>query len=149
MKKQMLWVTLITLTQLINYGTYAQVVNVPKKSKEDLAKKYPKAEGISWSNDIVYYIAKFTQNGNEYHAHYNMDGTYNYTSQPIPFDKIPEKAKTSFKNSRFEDWKVLSVSRIEHGKDEPLYRIEVKKGIEKKYVYFNAEGKEVKSSLAI
>lgn len=148
--KQLIIKFLLMLTIFLNvYAISAQVVVVPEKSKEHFAKKYPKAEGVHWSNNVVYYIAKYTQSGKAYEAHYNMDGTYNFTSQNIDLKKIPKEAKESYTKSRFADWKVLTVAIIYHGEDENLYRIEVKNGIEKKYVYFNAEGKEVKTSLKL
>jgi len=149
MKKLIVKSLLIALVFFTSYSITAQVVVVPEKTKEHFAKKYPKAEGLHWSNNVVYYIGKFTQAGKAYEAHYNMDGTYNFTSQYVDLAKIPKEAKESYSKSRFAEWKVLTVAIIYHGEDENLYRIEVKKGIEKKYVYFNAEGKEVKTSITL
>jgi hypothetical protein len=49
--------------------------------------------------------------------------------------------------SRFSDWEKESVAYIVNSKKQNLYRIELKKGIEKKFVFFDKKGKEIKTSV--
>jgi hypothetical protein len=127
----------------------AQVVDVPNKAKEDLAAKYPKATEVDWDNHVTYYTAAFKMSGKNYVAHYKIDGKFKYTLEELTLATLPSAVQQSFKNSKESDWNVLSAAHITRGKDEELYRIEVKNGLEKKYMYFNKSGKEVKSKMTL
>jgi hypothetical protein len=127
----------------------AQVVNVPNKSEKLLAEKYPEAKNVNWSNNVKNYTAKFTINDEKYKAYYNIDGSWDFTEMEMDYSKFPEEVVTSFKNSRFSDWKMLSTAYVENNKDEKMYRVEIKKGLEKKYIFFDSNGKEMKTNATL
>ncbi|MDF2188380.1 hypothetical protein [Paraflavitalea sp. CAU 1676] len=127
----------------------AQVVNIPDKSKKHFAEKYAKAAQVEWKNNAVSYNASFVLNNSKHTAHYHLDGTWDYTEELMAMEKFPSEVKTSVQNSRFAKWKILSTAYLENSHNEKLYRVEFKKGIERKYVFYDATGKEVKSSTTI
>jgi hypothetical protein len=59
---------------------------------------------------------------------------------------LPQTVKDSYAKSRIADWKLESVAWVENNKGKKRYRIESSKGIEKKTIYYDKNGKEVKSS---
>ena len=127
----------------------AQVVDVPGKAKEHFFKKYPDAKNADWNNNVVSYAVKFIINNDTYRAYYHMDGNWYYTEKYLEQSQLPVTVTESFSKSRYADWKVKSYSWIENNKGKQTYRLEVEKGIEQKAIFFDKNGKEVKSSKAI
>ena len=127
-------------------SSQAQVINVPKKSKEHFFKKYPDAKNADWNNNVANYAVKFLLSDTTSRAYYNLNGNWNFTEYYLEESKIPVTVKESFSKSRFADWKTESYAWVENSKGKKAYRIEVRKGIEKMLIYFDKDGREVKSS---
>jgi hypothetical protein len=127
----------------------AQVVDVPKKAKDHFFKKYPDAKDADWNNNVVSYAVKFQHNNHTNRAYYHMDGRWDYTETYMEESELPAAVKESFSKSRFSDWKKEAFALVENNKGKKTYRIEVQKGIEKKSIFFNSNGKEVKSSASL
>lgn len=126
----------------------AQVIDVPKKSKDHFFKKYPDAKNADWNNNVASYAVKFNLGSNTYRAYYHMDGTWDYTEEYIEESQLPAAVRESFSKSRYADWKVSSYNIIESNKGKKSYQIQVVKGIEKNSIYFDKTGKEVKGKKA-
>jgi hypothetical protein len=127
----------------------AQVVDVPGNAKDHFFKKYPDAKNADWNNNVVSYSVKFELNKETCRAYYHMDGNWDYTEKYMVQSQLPATVKDSFSKSRYADWKVKSCSGIENNKGKQSYRVEVEKGIERKAIFFDKNGKEVKSSKAM
>jgi uncharacterized protein (DUF1684 family) len=124
----------------------AQVVSIPNKSEKHFAKKYPGATNLNWSNNVAEYTCKFKFNGREYKAFYHMDGNWNYTIMYMQESELPEAVKTSLANSRISDWKPKSCVAVENNKGKRSFRVEREKGIEEMFIFYDKNGKEVKST---
>jgi Putative beta-lactamase-inhibitor-like, PepSY-like len=133
----------------VSYHAQAQVVTIPNKSKDHLAKKYPGATHTVWDNNVASYTCRFTWKNGEYKAFYHMDGTWDYSVHYLTESTLPKAVQDAVAKSRISDWKPKSAVKLENNKGEHLYRVERKKGIEIMYLFFDEKGKEVKSSLAI
>jgi hypothetical protein len=125
----------------------AQVFNVPNKSKDHFAKHYPAAKEVDWINDVAAYHVKFKQDNVQFKAWYHADGSWDFTENHLAVSEIPASVAESLSKSRFSDWEKESVAYIVNSKKQNLYRIELKKGIEKKFVFFDKKGKEIKTSV--
>ena len=146
MKFRSLFVLVVLLsTQFLN----AQVVNIPDKAKNHFAKKYAGATEVEWTNNVVNYTARFELDSIKQAAHYSVDGEWTYTDYPIEYETVPEEVKKSVTKSRFSDWKIESSGFVENSKNEKLYRVEFKNGVNKRYVFFNENGKEVRSTATL
>ena len=146
MKFRSLFVLVVLLsTQFLN----AQVVNIPDKAKNHFAKKYVGATDVERKNNVVNYTARFKLDSIEQSAHYSVDGESTYTDYPIGYETVPEEVKKSVTKSRFSDWTIESTGFVENSKNEKLYRVEFKSGINKRYVFYNANGKEVRSTATL
>ncbi|GAO41039.1 hypothetical protein FPE01S_01_00510 [Flavihumibacter petaseus NBRC 106054] len=127
----------------------AQVVNVPEKSKKHFFAKYPGATNVDWTNSVAWYTAKFTDKDGTREVHYKLDGTWDYTELDMPKASFPAPVQTSVEKSRYAGWEMKSTAYVENRKAEKLYRVEWKKGIEKKYVYYDGTGREIRSSSSL
>lgn len=146
MKKLILTFFVFTGFLVMNFALQAQVINVPSKSQKDFNKRYPEAKNAVWSNNVANYTAKFDIGENNYRAFYTMNGKWDYTEQYSDISKFPEAVQTSYKNSRIADWTYESAAVVTNKKGEELYRVEAKKSIEKIYLFFDKNGKEIKSA---
>jgi hypothetical protein len=124
----------------------AQVINIPKATKEHFAKKYPDAKEVDWHNNVANYEVKFRNANGVHRAYYHMDGSWDFTETYIEKSQVPAAVNASLAKSRFSDWKMESTSLIDNNKGQKLYRLEMKKGVEKKFVFYDKTGKEIKTS---
>jgi hypothetical protein len=122
----------------------AQVINVPGKAQTHFQEKYPGASKVKWTNNVANYQAKYTFNGHSCKAHYSIDGDWDFTETSIKKEEASIEANDSFGKSKYRDWKLKSVALVENKQAEKLYRYEVKKGVEKNYVFFDSGGKLIK-----
>jgi Putative beta-lactamase-inhibitor-like, PepSY-like len=136
----------LVLSILITVFAEAQVINIPKATKEHFAKKYPDAKEVDWHNNVANYEVKFRNSKGVHRAYYHMDGTWDFTETYIEASQVPAAVNASLAKSRFSDWKLGSTSLVENNKGQKLYRLEVKKGIEKKFVFYDKNGKEIKTA---
>ncbi len=141
---------LVIFSLLICFTGYmsadAQVINVPKKAKEHFFKKYPDAKNADWNNNVANYVVKFQLDGATSRAYYYLDGNWDYTETYLEESQVPEPVKDSFSKSRYAEWNKENFASVENNKGKTSYRIVIKKGIEKKTIFFDKNGKEVKSS---
>ena len=124
----------------------AQGIGVSKKAQEQFEKKYVGATDVKWTNNVSNATVTFALDGVTCKGHYNISGKWDYTEKFINKASIAEKAADSFSKSKYRDWEEKGVAYVEYPKGESLYRYEVKKGISSNYVYFDKEGKLIKTS---
>lgn len=130
-------------------GVSAQVVNIPDKAKNDFAKKYINATDVKWENKGSYYLCHFKDIGVASTAHYHMDGTWDFTEKELKEADMPAAVKDSFSKSAYRDWQVKYTAYVENTKGERLFRYELRKGAEKKFVFFDKDGKLIKTNASI
>ncbi len=146
--KSKLMIILLTLS-IGFYTASAQVINIPESSKKSFAEKYPKATKIEWGNNVTSYFARFNIGSVGYTAHYHLDGNWEYTERSLTKSQLPAAVLEAYTKSRSADWDDESSGYEENSHNEKVYRIEAKKGVEKKYIFFDKNGKEVKANFGI
>lgn len=124
---------------------YSQVVNIPEATKKNFSEKYPKAKEVKWSNNVTNYTASFSTGDNKLVAHYHLDGTWKYTEKFIEKSALPKQVMASYQKSRIASLDYLSSALIENSHKEKAYRLEAKNGVEKIFLFFDKNGKELKS----
>ena len=139
----------MTLGIIFSVSLQAQVVNIPGKAKDHFAKKYPGATNSDWHNNVANYTCRFQWNKGEFKAYYRMDGTWDYTVQYLKESELPQAVQDAVAKSRIASWEPKSAAYVENNKGQKTYRVERKKGIEGKFIFFDATGKEVKSTVKI
>ncbi|ULQ56549.1 PepSY-like domain-containing protein [Flavihumibacter rivuli] len=136
------------LLMLVVWG-YSQVVKVPDNARKDFANRYKSAKSIDWSNKVTNYQCNFMEGSIACTAFYNLDGYWSYTEKKITDEMIPQKTADSFSKSKYRDWESKSKVFIENNNGQKMYRFEVKKGIEKKYIFIDEDGKTIKETSSI
>jgi hypothetical protein len=136
--------TLLAAFMLLGTKTSAQLNYVMEKSHKDFVARYPQARNIVWKNGASSYAASFRLNDSNFIAHYSKDGTWQYIEKAIDSTEFPEAVRISVSNSHNPGWKTVSRAYIETRNKKKFYRIELKKGKSKQYIFYDSHGKEVR-----
>jgi hypothetical protein len=128
----------------------AQVRKIPATVTEAFKARYPHAEKVAWKDEIASFEAQFTLNGFIMTADFNSKGEWQNSEKKIQFTDLPTVVNDGFKKSKYEDWKIVSVVEIDKNGESLQYRIEVKKSaVQKKYLFFNTNGKLIRDATTI
>ena len=142
MKKRVAIFTLLAgLLLFSNYG-FSQIRKIPSAATESLKEKYPDAEQVQWKDQITHFTAKFTSDSKDYEAHFDNDGNWKESLVKIDESELPSEVKDGIAKSKYSDWNIDKVEKLQSSNDNVQYRLQVKSGdIKKKILYFNPDGK--------
>ena len=129
---------------------YAQVTSIPELAKENFFKQYPDAKNVQWQNDVVNVNARFEQDSNSLNAEYNNKGIWKWTLKEWTFDKLTTDIKEGFSKSKYASRQVLEVKVLYLPGYVIQYRLKVEKNdIERKFLFFNTDGRLVRTTVAL
>jgi Putative beta-lactamase-inhibitor-like, PepSY-like len=135
---------------VFSYSSFAQVTKVPQSAKDNFEKQYPGAENINWNNDVINVNVLFTLDGETMNAEYNNKGIWKNTLQDAAFEQLPAAVKDGFSKSKYADREVTDSKIIHYPGDVTQYRIKAEKNdVEKKYLYFNGNGKLMREAITL
>jgi hypothetical protein len=140
----MKWIRLsiVMIASLFVVESFAQVTSVPATAKENFAKQYPGATNVRWDNDIVNVNVRFDFDGAHMNAEYNNKGTWKHTFKDFTYDQLPETVVDGFKKSKYAGRDVTEVKVVYLPGSVTQYRLRVEKNdVQKKFLYFNPEGR--------
>ena len=142
---------IFTLFSLFLFFTAnAQLRKIPADVTEAFKARYPHAERVFWKDELRSFEAQFTLNNYEMSANFDSDGDWLHSDRKMKFDELPEQVKEGFQKSKYTEWEVCSVCETIRNMDPIQYRILIKKsGVQKKYLYFNADGKLSRESITL
>ncbi len=128
----------------------AQLRKVPAAVTEAFKEKYPDTKNVEWKDKLSVFQVSYEMNGGKYNTRFSSKGEWLQTEKEIDEAALPAGVKEGFDKSKFTEWELKTVTRIENKDNLVQYRLLVKKsGVEKKYLYFNEEGKLVKDAITI
>lgn len=128
----------------------AQLRKIPATVTEAFKARYPHAEKVAWKDEITFFEAQFTLNDFVMTADFNSKGEWQNSEKKIQFTDLPTAVNDGFKKSKYADWKITSVVEIDKNGESLQYRIEVKKSaVQKKYLFFNTNGKLIRDAATI
>ncbi len=146
MKQQTLFLLLITLSQI----TDAHIRKIPAEVTEAFRLRYPHAEKVSWKDKITAFHAVFILNGHEMFADFSSRGEWQGCKKKIQLEDLSDDVKDGLSKSKYADWEKGSMVEIDKNGESLQYRIMVRKrGVRKKYLYFNTNGKLLKDALTL
>ncbi|RXK83092.1 PepSY-like domain-containing protein [Filimonas effusa] len=119
-----------------------QIRKMPSEVTNAFKEMFPKAENVSWKDNLTSWHAEFTNGGVETHAWFTSKGEWKETNKMMAFEALPEAVKDGLEKSKYHEWTPGEVAEVTK-KDKSLqYRIYVEKSslVQKKYLYFNAKG---------
>lgn len=127
--------------------SFAQVTSIPEQAKTNFATQYPTAQSVKWDNDVVNVNVRFDLDGQQMNAEYNNKGIWKNTLIDYTYDKVPESVKEGFKKSKYADRDVTDVKAVDLPGNVRQYRLKVEKNdVQKKYLYFNNDGRLVRDA---
>ena len=149
MKKFLVVIAAIFPLSILNY-TQAQIRKVPAEVTEAFKAKYTDTKNVEWKDRITFFQVDYDMNGSRYESKFSNKGEWLQTEKEVTRDALPAEVKDGYSKSKFTDWELKSVSWVESRDHGIQYRLFVRKsGIEKKYLYFDKNGKLVKDAITI
>lgn len=128
----------------------AQLRKIPGAVTESFKSKYATASNVEWKDRLSSYVASFEQDGKKYEAYFDDDGTWKHTDIGIDESDLPSAVTDGFQKSKYTDWTVDRVEKIEKNDGGIEYRLHIKKGdIRKKNLLFSSEGRLLKDKITV
>jgi hypothetical protein len=135
----------LSLAILISNTSFAQIRKIPAEVTSSFTAKYPQATEVEWRDKLTGFTASFNIDGTDYAATFSNKGEWENTEQGFDQQHLPKAVQDGFEKSKYADWDVNQVTKIEMPNDVLQYKIEVGKGdINKKNLYFNSNGRMLK-----
>ena len=149
--KKGIFVFLLSLTTLLFSNiAFSQIRKIPSQATESLKQKYPAADKVEWKDAISHFTAKFQVDSKDYEAHFDSDGNWKESLVKVDESEMPEAVKDGIAKSKYSDWTLGKIEKIESTEDRVQYRVQVKRGdIKKKILYYNPEGKLTKDNITL
>jgi hypothetical protein len=149
--KQIFYISaFVALFASFTVDSFAQIRKIPAEVTGSFSQKYPDASNVEWRDRLTGFTASFTLDSGSYIASFDNKGEWESTETGIDQDDLPEAVKDGFEKSRYADWSVSQVSKIELPDNKVEYKIEVAKGdIKKRNLYFNSKGRLLKDKLTL
>ena len=131
-------------------AVFSQVTSIPASAKENFAKQYPNAQNVKWDNDVVNVNVRFDLDGQKMNAEYNNKGIWKSTIKESTYETLPDAVKDGFKKSKYSDRTVADTRVIYYPGGVERYRLKVEKNdLQKKYLFFNGEGRLVRDAITL
>ena len=128
----------------------AQVRKIPSEVTEAFKDKYPNATNVEWRDKLSNFSAAFESESVHYQARFNSKGEWQLTENEIGESDLPEIVQDGFDKSKYADWEMGMIHKIELADGSVQYRIEAGKGdVRKKNLYFNSDGRLIKDRITI
>jgi len=132
------------------FSSTAQIRKIPAEVTNAFSEKYPDAKDVEWKDNLSFFIVAFEKDGENLEARFNKKGEWQSTEKLIEADDLPGKVEDGFEKSKYSDWEVKSVYKIELPKDELQYRLRVAKSdIQQRNLLFNEKGKLLKDKITL
>ncbi|MEO7923057.1 MAG: PepSY-like domain-containing protein [Chitinophagaceae bacterium] len=134
----------------LSFNSYSQVTSIPEQAKQSFFKQYPDAKNVKWENNVVNVNVRFEQDSNKLYAEYNNKGIWKNTLKDWSYEKLTEDVKEGFKKSKYADRQITDVKMLYLPGYVIQYRLRVEKNdVERKFLFFNTEGRMVRSSVTL
>ena len=128
----------------------AQVTSIPIEAKENFFKQYPEATNVQWENDVVNVNARFEQDSNKMNAEYSNKGIWKRTLKDWTYDKLTVDVKDGFVKSKYAGMQMLDVKVLYLPGYVIQYRLKVAKNeVERKFLFFNTDGRLLRTTVAL
>lgn len=135
---------------LLSSFAFAQSDDVPQAIREAFTKQYPNAENVEYKDNLLNVWVNFTLNGDKMKANYKKDGQWENTEKDWSYDKLPAAVQDGFKKSKYADREIEETKVIYRAGGTERYRLKVKKNaLQKKYIFFNDQGRLVDDDITI
>ena len=129
---------------------FSQIRETPKVVEEAFTSQYKGATNVDYKDQLVRFDVSFELEGEKMIASYTNKGIWKETQKEWTFDKLSDAVKDGFKKSRYADREIEETIVLYLPGGSEQYRLKAKKnGVEKKYLYFNKDGRLLRESLTL
>lgn len=144
-------VVILFAASLIGLSSFAQLRKTPAAVTQAFEKQYPNASKVQYEDNLINVQVHFVTDSAKMIAKYNSDGEWKETEREWNYDSLPADVKLGFDKSKYAvDWRVTETAIIYLPKNEIRYRVKVEKGdLQKKYLFFDKNGRLIRDSLTI
>lgn len=143
---------LLICGSLFTTGTIqAQFRSIPGVVTDSFKIRYPEAKAVTWRDQLSYFEAKFTLDGEKFTARYSSKAEWQNSQKTISQDKLPAGVKDGLSKSKYApDWTIYSVT-VRYLPDHiTQYILRVGKGdISRKNLLFSSEGQLLKDGTTL
>lgn len=147
MKTRLLFLSVIVLMTITSYSQFKKV---PVAVRESFSLQYPDAEVIAWDGALFNSSIRFMLDNKHMNSKYSNKGVWKYTEEKTSFEAIPSAVKAAFHASKFKELAIQEVDIMYYPDASRQYRIKAgNNAVEKKYLYYDEEGKLVKQGITI
>lgn len=137
---------------ITGFSVCAQIREIPKEIRETFFNQYPKAENTEIKDQLLQVKVHFTMEGEKYTAIYNNKGEWKESEKDLTFEKLSEPVRDGFNKSKFADkeWEIVETKLIFLPENDEQSRIKVEKNdLQKKYLYFNKDGRLLREIITL
>jgi len=148
MRKGVLVITVL----VFGYSSFAQIRKTPAAVSQAFEKQYPNASKVQYEDNLINVQVHFVSDSGKMTAKYSGDGEWKETEREYVYDDLPADVKTGFDKSKYAttEWKVKEAAIIYLPNNDIRYRVKVEKNdLQKKYLFFDKNGRLIKDSLTI
>src|SRR5262249_17940152 len=93
---------------------------------------------------------RFDLDGEKMNAEYNNKGIWKNTYQDFAYDRLPDAVKEGLKKSKYADREINEVKKVYYPGSVEQYRLKAEKnGLQKKYLFFNKDGRLVRDVITL
>lgn len=130
--------------------TQAQIRKIPSAVTDSFKEKYPDANGVEWRDKVSVFSAVFSRDGVSYEAKYNSKGEWLNTESELAVDDLPSDVREGFEKSKYADWEIEKIHKIQLPGDKVQYRVLVgKTDIQKKNLVYSSQGRLLKDKITL
>jgi hypothetical protein len=143
---------IILLTALVVACTsYGQIRKTPTAVTTAFEKQYPNASKVQYEDNLLNVQVYFVSDSGKMIARYNNEGVWKESERAIDYETLPADIKTGFDKSKYAvDWKLKESAVIYTPNNDIRYRVKVEKNdLQKKYLFFDKNGRLIKDALTI
>src|SRR5688572_12750058 len=103
--------------------SFAQIRKIPAEVTQGLKDKYPMATEIEWKDKIKGFTATFMLDDEQYVANFTNEGIWESTETEIQDSSLPDVVRDSYSKSKYADWEIGGIQKIEMPEEKVQYRI--------------------------
>jgi Putative beta-lactamase-inhibitor-like, PepSY-like len=150
MKRTIFLMSLISFTLFANESFSQKLREIPKAVEKTFSGQYNRAANIDYRDQLIGVDVAFELNGEKMIASYTNKGIWKETTKEWAFDKLPAEVKDGFQKSKYADRTIEETKLLYLPGDSTQYRIRVRKSdVEKKYLYFNTQGRLLRENMTL
>ncbi|NJO25228.1 MAG: hypothetical protein HC867_04775 [Bacteroidia bacterium] len=125
---------------------------IPEIVELHFTNQYPKASNIDFKDYVVKVQVHFELEGETMMATYTNKGIWKGSEKTWDFEKLSEDVKDGFEKAKYagDNWEVDETVVLHLPGNVEQYRLRVKKSdLQKKYLFFNANGRLIRTSVTL